>query len=73
MRAIKVYCPPGVEPPLYAFIDALDGKLKAMMKSSIARNTVMISGRPVAITMPQAGLPAMRSSRVRFSWHPRMN
>ena len=29
MRAIKVYCPPGVEPPLYAFIDALDGKLKA--------------------------------------------
>ena len=20
MRAIKVYCPPGVEPPLYAFI-----------------------------------------------------
>lgn len=30
MRAIKVYCPPGVEPPLYAFIDALDGKLKAM-------------------------------------------
>lgn len=28
MRAIKVYCPPGVEPPLYAFIDALDGKLK---------------------------------------------
>lgn len=44
-----------------------------MMKSSIARNTVMISGRPVAITMPQAGLPAMRSSRVRFSWHPRMN
>lgn len=44
-----------------------------MMKSSIARNTVMISGRPIAITMPQAGLPAMRSSRVRFSWHPRMN
>lgn len=31
MRAIKVYCPPGVEPPLYAFIDALDGKLKAML------------------------------------------
>lgn len=30
MRAIKVYCPPGVEPPLYAFIDALDGKLKAI-------------------------------------------
>lgn len=29
MRAIKVYCPPGAEPPLYAFIDALDGKLKA--------------------------------------------
>lgn len=24
MRAIKVYCPPGVEPPLYAFIDALE-------------------------------------------------
>lgn len=33
MRAIKVYCPPGVEPPLYAFIDALDGKLKASMLS----------------------------------------
>ena len=33
MRAIKVYCPPGVEPPLYAFIDALDGKLKANKKS----------------------------------------
>lgn len=32
MRAIKVYCPPGVEPPLYAFIDALDGKLKAMRR-----------------------------------------
>lgn len=31
MRAIKVYCPPGVEPPLYAFIDALDGKLKAIL------------------------------------------
>lgn len=31
MRAIKVYCPPGVEPPLYAFIDALDGKLKARL------------------------------------------
>lgn len=31
MRAIKVYCPPGVEPPLYAFIDALDGKLKATL------------------------------------------
>ena len=31
MRAIKVYCPPGVEPPLYAFIDALDGKLKAKL------------------------------------------
>ena len=33
MRAIKVYCPPGVEPPLYAFIDALDGKLKATTAS----------------------------------------
>ena len=32
MRAIKVYCPPGAEPPLYAFIDALDGKLKASIK-----------------------------------------
>lgn len=26
MRAIKVYCPPGVEPPLYAFIDAHDDR-----------------------------------------------
>lgn len=33
MRAIKVYCPPGAEPPLYAFIDALDGKLKANIGS----------------------------------------
>lgn len=33
MRAIKVYCPPGVEPPLYAFIDALDGKLKAILRN----------------------------------------
>ena len=37
MRAIKVYCPPGVEPPLYAFIDALDGKLKAIRKRLTAR------------------------------------
>lgn len=37
MRAIKVYCPPGAEPPLYAFIDALDGKLKATMKSTYRR------------------------------------
>lgn len=35
MRAIKVYCPPGVEPPLYAFIDALDGKLKAMVGENV--------------------------------------
>lgn len=35
MRAIKVYCPPGVEPPLYAFIDALDGKLKAIPVSLV--------------------------------------
>ena len=35
MRAIKVYCPPGVEPPLYAFIDALDGKLKAKRYSQM--------------------------------------
>lgn len=34
MRAIKVYCPPGVEPPLYAFIDALDGKLKATQRKA---------------------------------------
>lgn len=39
MRAIKVYCPPGVEPPLYAFIDALDGKLKA-----ISTDAVCLSG-----------------------------
>lgn len=51
----------------------LQSKLKGYQRQIIARNTVMISGRPVAITMPQAGLPAMRSSRVRFSWHPRMN
>lgn len=39
MRAIKVYCPPGVEPPLYAFIDALDGKLKATAVSrTLIRN-----------------------------------
>lgn len=37
MRAIKVYCPPGVEPPLYAFIDALDGKLKAKLLWQIFR------------------------------------
>lgn len=37
MRAIKVYCPPGVEPPLYAFIDALDGKLKATLMSANLR------------------------------------
>ena len=35
--AIKVYCPPGVEPPLYAFIDALDGKLKAKLLWQIFR------------------------------------
>lgn len=34
MRAIKVYCPPGAEPPLYAFIDALDGKLKAIPRKN---------------------------------------
>lgn len=39
MRAIKVYCPPGVEPPLYAFIDALDGKLKAMQWQVIPSET----------------------------------
>ena len=38
-----------------------------MMKNSTVRNTVMISGRPIATTMPQAGLPVMRSSRARFS------
>ena len=37
MRAIKVYCPPGAEPPLYAFIDALDGKLKAKLLWQIFR------------------------------------
>lgn len=37
MRAIKVYCPPGVEPPLYAFIDALDGKLRAKLLWQIFR------------------------------------
>ena len=37
MRAIKVYCPSGVEPPLYAFIDALDGKLKAKLLWQIFR------------------------------------
>lgn len=40
MRAIKVYCPPGVEPPLYAFIDALDGKLKA---KDACQNTLTLS------------------------------
>lgn len=41
MRAIKVYCPPGVEPPLYAFIDALDGKLKAMAACVSAGNSAV--------------------------------
>ena len=44
MRAIKVYCPPGVEPPLYAFIDALDGKLKA-----IARRPDMLQLRNISV------------------------
>ena len=46
MRAIKVYCPPGVEPPLYAFIDALDGKLKAMKEK-------MFAGYPDVVNVDQ--------------------
>lgn len=44
MRAIKVYCPPGVEPPLYAFIDALDGKLKAI-RSNLERCLGMVKAQ----------------------------
>lgn len=45
MRAIKVYCPPGAEPPLYAFIDALDGKLKAIPSLSLSYHGAAIERR----------------------------
>lgn len=45
MRAIKVYCPPGVEPPLYAFIDALDGKLKAILVPAQYKAVATYAGR----------------------------
>jgi hypothetical protein len=54
MRAIKVYCPPGVEPPLYAFIDALDGKLKAMVLNTIMAGAMQrtTSGRHYPMECP---------------------
>lgn len=53
MRAIKVYCPPGAEPPLYAFIDALDGKLKA--KECVGSCTfpyVRFAGQELSMNVP---------------------
>ena len=54
MRAIKVYCPPGVEPPLYAFVDALDGKLKAMVLNTIMAGAMQrtTSGRHYPMECP---------------------
>lgn len=67
MRAIKVYCPPGAEPPLYAFIDALDGKLKATQEQrphsmhhppSLNRHAVQVDAQRI-IPHPPKGLSSV--------------